>query len=311
MNRKTSALTLILGLLFSAVASVMFVGSATADPVPRTYLPKITINSNGSITPETGYVSRVGNFYTLTADIIDEYSIGIERSNIVFDGTGHIIDCFNSSHWNYGLELMGVTNVTVRNLEVYAGVGISILLQYCSKCTVSGVKTGTRLRILGDSNTIAESNTYIHIFSGKNNLVTRNNLTGIFVGRSSFNIFSQNNILFDYASASFFNSTNYWDNGSFGNYWSDYQAKYPNASEIDNTGIGDTPYVIDADNVDYFPLMYPYDIEKDAIAFPTPEPQPDPESFPTLLVTTASAAAVAVVGLGLLVYFKKRKRLCS
>jgi hypothetical protein len=35
-----------------------------------------------------------------------------------------------------------------------------------------------------------------------------------------------------------------WDNGSIGNYWSDYLSKYPNAKEIDNTGIGNTTYQI-------------------------------------------------------------------
>jgi len=113
-------------------------------------------------------------------------------------------------------------------------------------------------------------------------------------------------------------SDNFWDNGSVGNYWSDYLTRYPNASEIGNTGRGDTPYIIerhilpslndpDAENVDYYPLMYPYDIEKDAIAFHTPEPRPEPEPFPPVPVAVASAAAVAVVGIGLLVYFKKRK----
>jgi len=95
-----------------------------------------------------------------------------------------------------------------------------------------------------------------------------------------------------------------------GNYWSDYLAKYPNASEVGNTGIGDTPYVIDEDNVDHYPLMYPYDVENDAIAFPTPEPTPtpEPEPFPTSLVTSASVAtATAIVGVTMLIYFKKRK----
>jgi hypothetical protein len=94
-----------------------------------------------------------------------------------------------------------------------------------------------------------------------------------------------------------------------GNYWSDYLAKYPNASEVGGTGIGDTPYVIDGDNVDHYPLMCPYDIENDAITFPTPAPTstPEPEPFPTLLVTTASATSATVVGVAILIYFKKRK----
>jgi hypothetical protein len=50
------------------------------------------------------------------------------------------------------------------------------------------------------------------------------------------------------------NPVNNWDNGYVGNYWSDYQSKYPNASEVDASGIGNTPYVIDTDNMDRYPL---------------------------------------------------------
>jgi parallel beta-helix repeat protein len=35
-----------------------------------------------------------------------------------------------------------------------------------------------------------------------------------------------------------------WDSGSVGNYWGDYQSVYPNATEIGNSGIGNTPYEI-------------------------------------------------------------------
>ncbi|MGD6932686.1 MAG: hypothetical protein ACQCN5_00580 [Candidatus Bathyarchaeia archaeon] len=34
------------------------------------------------------------------------------------------------------------------------------------------------------------------------------------------------------------------------------KSKYPTASEIGKTGIGDTPYVIDENNVDHYPLIY-------------------------------------------------------
>ena len=48
---------------------------------------------------------------------------------------------------------------------------------------------------------------------------------------------------------------NIWDNGSRGNYWSDYTG---NDTNLD--GIGDIPYVIDAKNQDNYPLMAPIDI---------------------------------------------------
>ena len=35
-----------------------------------------------------------------------------------------------------------------------------------------------------------------------------------------------------------------WDNGSEGNYWSDYTTKFPNAIELDNLGVWNNPYPI-------------------------------------------------------------------
>jgi parallel beta-helix repeat protein len=54
--------------------------------------------------------------------------------------------------------------------------------------------------------------------------------------------------------------TNTWDNGSLseGNYWSDYQARYPGATQIDSSGVWNTAYVIDSNNKDNYPLMKPY-----------------------------------------------------
>jgi len=51
--------------------------------------------------------------------------------------------------------------------------------------------------------------------------------------------------------------TNFWDNGVEGNYWSDYKDRYPEAKELDDSGIWDTPYVIDENNQDNYPLVNP------------------------------------------------------
>jgi len=54
-----------------------------------------------------------------------------------------------------------------------------------------------------------------------------------------------------------------WDNGypSGGNYWSDYISRNPNAREIGNSGIGNTPYVSSTTSsvVDRYPLLEPFD----------------------------------------------------
>jgi hypothetical protein len=42
-----------------------------------------------------------------------------------------------------------------------------------------------------------------------------------------------------------------WDDGSVGNYWSDYTGK-----DYNEDGIGDTPYIIDANNKDNYPIVH-------------------------------------------------------
>ena len=61
----------------------------------------------------------------------------------------------------------------------------------------------------------------------------------------------------------------FWFKGTQGNYWSDYLSRYPNASEIDGSGIGNTPYIIDASNIDQYPLMAPYNTSNLTIQLPT------------------------------------------
>jgi hypothetical protein len=51
---------------------------------------------------------------------------------------------------------------------------------------------------------------------------------------------------------------NMWDNGTVGNYWSDYLEKCPNASEIDSSGLWNIAYPIDINNTDLFPLVKPW-----------------------------------------------------
>jgi len=45
-------------------------------------------------------------------------------------------------------------------------------------------------------------------------------------------------------------STNMWDNGLEGNYWSDY-----NGTDFDQDGIGEASYIINGNNTDHYPLM--------------------------------------------------------
>jgi hypothetical protein len=81
-----------------------------------------------------------------------------------------------------------------------------------------------------------------------------------------------------------------WDNGIRGNYWSDYQTRYTNASEIGNTGIGDTPFYINDNNIDHYPLMEPKEIPEVQSNYVIPE-------FPawTVLPLLLTATIIATV----------------
>jgi parallel beta-helix repeat protein len=48
-----------------------------------------------------------------------------------------------------------------------------------------------------------------------------------------------------------------WDYRKRGNYWSDYKARYPNAIANLTSGTWDTPYIIDVNNTDHYPLVNP------------------------------------------------------
>jgi hypothetical protein len=72
-------------------------------------------------------------------------------------------------------------------------------------------------------------------------------------------------------------AVNVWDSGTTGNYWSNYTG-------VDNNGdgVGDTPYIINRNNKDNYPLMEPTVI-------------PEFPSWTPLLITLVAVVAVAVI----------------
>jgi hypothetical protein len=300
VKKKAYGLAFVLSLLFSAAAGLMLVEPAIANPIgnifPREHYPRISINRDGSITPDTGYISRNGATYTLTANVTD-HRVAIECSDVVFDGAGYTINLRNEMDPAlYVGGSLGARNVTIKNVEVLSAE--TIQLYDWSYCQITNVKVDSYIYLAGsDHISISQCVGPIRLgWESEHNLVFRNNITLLSVfPYAESNVLYGNNFLREnyipHLSADCF-----WDNGSVGNYWVDY-----NGTDADGDGIGDTPYVLNSGNVDYYPLMCPYDIENDAIAFPTPEP------FPTALVIAVSGASIAIICIGLLVYFKKRK----
>jgi parallel beta-helix repeat protein len=257
--------------------------------------------SNFTIIPSPGGdVSVNGDKIRITDNII-----GNSRdTSFSVSGSYNVI---SENHVFWYIHLDNVTSSTINNNTCFSlRLGVN---GFCSDNVISGNTI--------DGNKIRGPGYYgIHIKASTNNIFYNNyfsNLHGYGEGdemagwgvgfdygciaeNNTFyhNMFIDNNynVAFDENVRLIGNS---WDTGKEGNYWDDY-----NGTDGNRDGIGDTPYVVNGENIDNYPLMFPYDIENDAIVLPPPAP------FPITLVI-AAAATVAVIGIGLLLYFKKRK----
>jgi len=292
----------------------LLAGCAFSVPAKGQYQGDITIDSNGTINPSTAPIQQVGALYLLTSDIYG--SITVNTNNLVLDGNGHDVICTGSGQDIIAITLNDVSNDTVENFSLSGGwFGIAFSGNSCtiSDNSISGTGNGIQvynsqtagISVTGDSNIITgnnlESNYDGIVFNGgENNLIVENIIEGSAnpYGESSYGLMfwgsSNNTIYHNYfennvvqAADSSCDSpfpVNTWDDGypKGGNYWSDYQTKYPDAKDIGDTGIGNIPYVIDGDNVDHYPLMN--------IALPLSNQQPD--STPTLTPTPTPTASV-------------------
>jgi parallel beta-helix repeat protein len=85
------------------------------------------------------------------------------------------------------------------------------------------------------------------------NLFLDNSLGAAIIFNSDNNTLFHNNFINNAQQIALNDTINTLDNGVEGNYWSDYSG-----TDKNQDGIGDTPYIIDANNRDNFPLMAPY-----------------------------------------------------
>ena len=173
----------------------------------------------------------------------------------------------------HGVLFVNANHSTVENVTILDTV-YGIFLRDSNnntiyKNTVSGLSEMTDGIWLDGSGNNVSSNTLrvengIGVFiEGPRNTISNNNIVecggGIRV-QSENNIIYHNNFVDNWVyQALVLGYTNTLDDGfpSGGNYWSDYEERYPDAEELDNSGIWNTPYVIDENNADRYPLMKP------------------------------------------------------
>lgn len=159
--------------------------------------------------------------------------------------SGNAVSGNNAAHNYRGIQLDSSSSCTVTGNSVTNSIGIGIVLRLTSaNCNVSGNSVANN----GDAGIALGG-------SGSGNTVSGNNIANNYCGISagaSGNVIYHNNIKNNQLQVLSIEETNVWDNGypSGGNYWSDYTG-----SDTNHDGIGDTPYVIDANNKDRYPLM--------------------------------------------------------
>jgi len=179
---------------------------------------------------------------------------------ILANTTGSILENLTILNNYDGMMLRSSSNNRISNNEVVSNMnGI-----YFGDLRDSNFESlgGSNSNLVSNNN-ISNNTESVSFQNSDNNIVTGNrlsNLIGIYLERSNNNVFYHNFMNNTFYKVNSYESNSTWDNDypSGGNYWSDYEERYPDAQELDDSGIWNTPYVIDESNQDNYPLMEPW-----------------------------------------------------
>lgn len=194
-----------------------------------------------------------------------------------------------TNNQDFGISLIASTQNTItnNNISTNAKYGIYLFQSHNNILTNNNISSNNDFGIWFSQstyNTIMENNILnnerfgVYLTNSTNNTITKNNIQknnqigikfdysdnntihknsiqenlirGTILYYSNNNTFLHNNFLKNKEALTNINSTNFFDNGFEGNYWSDY-----NGTDENQDGIGDTPYIIDENNQDSHPLM--------------------------------------------------------
>jgi parallel beta-helix repeat protein len=197
------------------------------------------------------------------------YAVTIYADNVTVSGF-RISDV--GDFWNcYGIEVLSDSNTITDNMIVNNLRMVGISLEDSSFTTVSdniiennryhGIRLHYGSHDIVMNNLIVNNLGYgVYLWSSTDDSVIQNTIeqsywTGLIVSDNCSNTTLYHNTLAGNAGNAYdVNPGNVWDNGSSGNYWSDY-----NGSDLNHDGIGDTPYGIPGNvSVDRYPLMEPF-----------------------------------------------------
>ena len=154
-------------------------------------------------------------------------------------------DCNISANYHDGIQLYSSNNNSLhRNMLSNKDYAIRVEDSFYNRITENDIKGNKDGIVLIESshnliigNSIIGNEEALWIFASFNNVIYRN----AFINNTQqvVSLDSQSN----------------WDNGVEGNYWGDYEERYPDAEEMDESGIWNTPYSIDENSKDNYPII--------------------------------------------------------
>jgi parallel beta-helix repeat protein len=250
------------------------------------YNKSIHIQKDNIILDGAGYKlqNKVKEWYLFDNGLIFSGRSNIVIMNMIIEGFENGISLHNSnkilivnnrlSSAAVGLAYCNdccISSNTLSNSDVSIIMGASSQINITSN-NLSSNKRGIVLMASPDAvssvnimgNNFSEGRQAIEMTCASNVLITENVVRDYQCGIQAlsckgninvyYNDFINNNVSFSKnqnINKDYLNSY-YFDNGTQGNYWSNYDG-----TDINNDGIGDTPYTLAGNSTDYFPLVKP------------------------------------------------------
>jgi len=212
----------------------------------------VSENEYGIYLEGSSYNSLTGN----NASNNNGYGIRLYHSG------SNVLSGNDASNNSYGIYVDDSDN-NIFSGNVLPNNEYGVHLSYSSNNIFSGNDASNNsygIYVWGSSNNVLSGNDVsnngygIYLSYSGDNVVSGNNVSeneyGIHLWGSSNNTFFQNNLINYTEPLRSIASVNSWDNGVEGNYWSDYHG-----TDTDWDGINNTPYHINENNRDNYPLM--------------------------------------------------------